>query len=62
MLERNRWYTVEQVAQALGVHPETIRRKIRQGRLPAEKALIGQRYRIKGADVLDRITDLEQES
>jgi excisionase family DNA binding protein len=42
-------YTVDQVAQILEMHPRTIRRYIRDGRLKATK--VGGEWRIKGMDL-----------
>lgn len=47
------WYSVEQVAERLGLHVRTIRGYIRDGRLPATR--IGKQYRIARAD-LDAFT------
>ena len=47
------WYSVEQVAERLGLHVRTIRGYIRDGRLPASR--IGKQYRIGRAD-LDAFT------
>ena len=43
-------YTVQEAARIVRVDPETIRRAIRAGKLPARKAWMG--YRIKHADLL----------
>lgn len=42
-------YTVEQAAERLKLHPKTVLRMIREGRLNA--ARIGKAYRIAGADL-----------
>ena len=47
------WFSVEQVAERLGLHVRTIRGYIRDGRLPATR--IGKQYRIARAD-LDAFT------
>jgi len=47
------WYSVEQVAERLGLHVRTVRGYIRDGRLPATR--IGKQYRIARAD-LDAFT------
>ena len=39
-----KWFTVQQVAERLEVHPESVRRWIKQKRLPA--ARVGNRHRI----------------
>jgi len=45
--------TVEEVAELLQVHPDSVRRMMRQGRLPAVK--IGWRWYVR-RDVLDAMT------
>jgi excisionase family DNA binding protein len=57
MVAEEQWLTVEQVAERLQVHIETVRRWIRSGDLPSVR--LGRRagYRIKAADLeafLDR--------
>ncbi|MFI5935783.1 helix-turn-helix domain-containing protein [Actinoplanes sp. NPDC051494] len=47
------WYSVEQVAERLGLHVRTVRGYIREGRLAAVR--IGKQYRIAQAD-LDALT------
>jgi excisionase family DNA binding protein len=47
------WYSVEQVAERLGLHVRTVRGYIRDGRLTAVR--IGKQYRIARAD-LDAFT------
>jgi len=42
-------YSVEQVAQRLGLHVKTVRNYVRDGRLRAVR--IGKQYRIAGADL-----------
>ncbi|MFG2052456.1 helix-turn-helix domain-containing protein [Micromonospora sp. NPDC048930] len=49
----NDMYSVEQVAELLGLHVRTVRGYIRAGRLPAVR--IGKQYRIARAD-LDALT------
>ena len=44
-------YTTEDVARILAVTPSTVRRHIRQGRLPASKIGL-KRYYVRGADLL----------
>ena len=49
---KRQWWTVEQVAEELGVNPETVRRWIRGAVLPAESlgsARLG--YRVARADL-----------
>ena len=41
--------TVEQAAEQLKLHPKTVLRHIREGRLPATR--IGKSYRLRAADV-----------
>lgn len=48
------YYTVEQIAQILRMHPKTIQRYIREGKLSATK--IGKSWRIAGHD-LSRFTE-----
>jgi excisionase family DNA binding protein len=45
-----RWYSIRQIVEALGVHEQTVRSWIREGRLPAK--LFGRRggYRIRASD------------
>lgn len=47
------FYTVEQVSSLIDLHPKTIQRYIREGKLEAQK--IGKSYRITG-DALSRFT------
>lgn len=49
MAERVEWMSVEQVAQELGVHPDTIRLYIREGTLPAVQ--LKRSYRINRKDL-----------
>src|SRR5688572_8280690 len=44
-----RLYTVDEVAQVLGVHVKTVRGYVRAGTLPATR--LGKRYRIAAADL-----------
>ena len=43
------YYTVEQIAKMLDIHPKTIQRYIREGRLRASK--IGKSWRVSGHDL-----------
>jgi excisionase family DNA binding protein len=43
------WYSVEQVAEQLGLHVRTVRNYVREGRLTAVK--IGKQYRIARTDL-----------
>ena len=45
----NDLYSVDQVAERLGLHARTIRAYVRDGRLPATR--IGKQYRIAGRDL-----------
>lgn len=52
MTTERQWWTVEQVAEVLKVNPETVRRWIRGGHLPAET--LGSRrvgFRVARADL-----------
>ena len=60
MLERDKWYTPKQIAEALGVHVQTVRRWLRSGRLPSKRTFVDNDYKVLGADVLDRVEDLEE--
>ena len=43
------YYTVEQISQMLSIHPKTVQRYIREGRLRAAK--IGKSWRVSGHDL-----------
>ncbi|MGE5495922.1 MAG: helix-turn-helix domain-containing protein [Burkholderiales bacterium] len=45
----DKWYSVEQVADMLRLHPKTLRRYIAEGKLRASK--LGKQYRISGHDL-----------
>lgn len=45
----NRYYTVEQISEMLDIHPKTIQRYIREGKLRATK--IGKSWRVTGHDL-----------
>lgn len=45
----NKYYTVEQIAEILSIHPKTIQRYIREGKLFASK--IGKSWRVTGHDL-----------
>jgi excisionase family DNA binding protein len=51
MTEKVEWLSVDQVAQELGVHPDTIRLYIREGTLPAVQ--LKRSYRINRKDLED---------
>ncbi|MFT4105777.1 MAG: helix-turn-helix domain-containing protein [Lacrimispora sp.] len=46
---QEKYYTVEQVSELLDIHPKTIQRYIREGKLRANK--IGKSWRITGHDL-----------
>ncbi len=50
----NQYYTVDQISEMLSMHPKTIQRYIREGKLNATK--IGKSWRISGHD-LSRFTE-----
>lgn len=45
----NQYYTVEQISEMLDIHPKTIQRYIREGKLRATK--IGKGWRVTGHDL-----------
>lgn len=45
----NKYYTVEQIAEMLTMHPKTIQRYIREGKLRAAK--VGKSWRVTGHDL-----------
>jgi excisionase family DNA binding protein len=49
--DQERWYTVEQVAEQIQVHPETVRQWLREGKLLG--TLLSRRagYRVAGSEV-----------
>jgi len=51
MAEKTEWLTVEQIANELGVHPDTIREYIREGSLNAVQ--LKRTYRIRRSDYED---------
>jgi excisionase family DNA binding protein len=50
-MELDRWLTVAQVAEALQVHEETVRRWLRQGRLEGQNFSGRTGYRIRQSAV-----------
>jgi excisionase family DNA binding protein len=44
-----KYYTVEQIAEIINLHPKTIQRYIREGRLKAQK--VGKAWRVTGHDL-----------
>ncbi len=53
-----KYYTVEQVAGWIGLHPKTVQRYIREGRLRAQK--IGKAWRVTGHDLSTFMEGTEQ--
>ena len=45
----NKYYSVEQISSLLGLHPKTVQRYIREGRLRAQK--FGKAWRVTGHDL-----------
>lgn len=45
----NKYYTVEQIAELLNMHPKTIQRYIREGKIKANK--VGKEWRVTGHDL-----------
>ncbi len=45
----NKYYSVDEIAELLKIHPKTIQRYIREGRLKANK--IGKSWRVSGHDL-----------
>ncbi|MBB6214288.1 excisionase family DNA binding protein [Anaerosolibacter carboniphilus] len=45
----NKFYTIDQVAELLGMHHKTIRKFIKEGKLEASK--VGKQWRISGHDI-----------
>lgn len=43
------YYTLEEAAQLLKLHPQTLRRWIRQGKLPAQR--FGKQFRLRPEDL-----------
>jgi excisionase family DNA binding protein len=46
---RDKFYSVESIAQILSIHPKTVRRYITEGKLRAAK--VGKQYRVTGHDL-----------
>jgi DNA binding domain, excisionase family len=57
-LDRDGLYTLEQLAQELGVSVRTLQRAIERGDLPARR--LGRRKFVRGADVLDGLPEVRQ--
>lgn len=49
--------TTHEAARRLGVHVETIRRWVRDGRLPAVTVASGRIYRVRAADLVSPTSD-----
>jgi excisionase family DNA binding protein len=56
--ESQEWMTAVQVAQLLGVHPETVRRYVRLEQLPANRLPSGH-IRIRREDAMKLRRDLQ---
>ena len=59
----NTYFTVEQVSELLSLHPKTVQRYIREGKLRATK--IGKGWRIAGHDLsvfTENAPDIPQKS
>lgn len=52
----NKFYTIDQVAEILGIHHKTVRKFIKEGKLNANK--LGKQWRISPLD-LERFTKME---
>ena len=50
-MQQDRWLTVNQIAQRLQVHPETVRRWLRDGRLQGRNLGGKSGYRVREADL-----------
>jgi len=61
MLDPDKLYSPREAAAIIKVHPETIRRWVREGRIGAQKGLRGQVYKVKGADVMREVERLRME-
>lgn len=46
---KSTYYTVEQISEMIGMHPKTIRRFIREGKLTGNK--VGKQWRIEGHEL-----------
>jgi excisionase family DNA binding protein len=57
-LEPDKLYTPREAAEIIGVNPETVRRWVREGRVPAQKGLVGQAFKIRGADLAREVERL----
>ncbi|GAB5612569.1 hypothetical protein JCM37173_30970 [Allocoprococcus similis] len=54
-----KYYTVEKVAEMLSMHPKTIQRYIREGKLPAKK--VGKSWRIYEWDIKNYMKDTDSD-
>ncbi len=50
-MQQERWLTVNQIAERLQVHPETVRRWLRDGRLRGRNFGGKSGYRVREADL-----------
>lgn len=50
-MDREQWLTVAQIAERLQVHPETVRRWLRDGRLPGRNFGGKGGYRVRPQDL-----------
>lgn len=55
-IDNNKIYTVADAAAILGIHPETLKRHIREGKIRAKR--IGHGYKILGQAIIDAVTAL----
>ena len=53
-IDPNKIYTVPQVAEILGIHPETLKRYIREGKIRAKR--IGHGYKILGQEIINIVS------
>jgi len=53
IIEPNKIYTVPEAAKLLGIHPETVKRYIREGKIKARK--IGHGYKIIGQSIINAV-------
>ena len=58
LAQRTRLLTIEEVAEYVSMHPESIRRMARQGRLPGRK--LGGVWRFRQEDVEEAIFGAEE--
>lgn len=51
--------TLKQAAELLGIHPDTARRKVKRGDIPAFRVPGGRKIRIKKSDLLASLVPME---